>query len=137
VWQARRDYTRLVTCGFTAHFLYLLVAAAWFRPWYMLWPVALGALLPGTWFMALVLAIALFASFPDLVEQYRVHWGWINADFGRRLVAPVLVAFWPPFMVWCIGLFRFQSWHFDAPWRTPPPGGGGSPASGPTNEPPV
>ncbi len=114
VWQARRDFTRLTTSGVQALFLYLLVASAWFRPWYMLWPVTLAALLPGTWFTPLLVTVALFTSFPDLVEQYRNNTVWLR-DYWRATAAPVMVAFWPPLLVWYFGLLRFRSWHFDAP----------------------
>ena len=137
VWQARRDFTRLVTCSFTALFLYL-VASVWFRPWYMLWPLTLAALLPGTWFTPLLLAISCCASFPDLVEQYGRNWRWLRADPGRTLAAPIVVAFLPPLLVWLAGLAAFRSWHFDPSWWlrgklagrpcAPPPSGMPAPA---------
>ena len=74
VWDSRRDFGRLVTLSFTILFLYLLVAASWYRPWYMLWPVTLAALRPRSWLTLTLLAATLFGSFPDLVEQYRGHW---------------------------------------------------------------
>ena len=117
VWQARRDFTRLVTCSFNALFLYLLVASVWFRPWYMLWPLTLAALLPGTWFTPLLLATSFSCAFPDLVEHYRYHWHWLR-DYWRATAAPVVVAFIPPLLVWYLGLVKFESWHFDVRRRT-------------------
>ena len=114
LWQARRDFTGLVACGTNALFLYLVIATPWFRPWYFLWPLALAALLPGTWFTALFLTVSFFGSFPDLVEQYRYNVDWLAADFWRALAAPIAVQFGPPVAVWLAGLLRFRSWHFDA-----------------------
>jgi alpha-1,6-mannosyltransferase len=119
VWQARRDFTRLVACSTNALFLYIVIAVAWFRPWYMIWPLAVAALLPGTWFAPLLLVISFSASFPDLVEHYRYNWEWLR-DYWRATAAPVMVAFWPPLLAWYFGLLAFRSWHFDAPRRTRP-----------------
>lgn len=128
VWQARRDFGRLAACGVNALFLYLVIATAWFRPWYMLWPLALAALLPGTWYTTLFLAISFCCSFPDLVEQYRGNWDWLAAGYWRLLVAPIAVQFWVPVVVWLVGLTSFRSWHFDAPaalrLSRPPPDAG-------------
>ncbi len=120
VWQARRDPVRLVTSSATALFLYAVVAAGWFRPWYMLWTLPLMAALPGTWFTPLLLAVSFFTNLPDLVEQYSMYWRWLAADSWRQVSAPVLLAFWPALLVWYFGLLRFASWHFDAPRRTCP-----------------
>jgi hypothetical protein len=35
-----------LSSGATSYLLYLLVAAAWFMPWYVLWPLALAAAMP-------------------------------------------------------------------------------------------
>jgi hypothetical protein len=115
IWQARRDPVRLVTAGATVLFLYAVVAAGWFRPWYMLWTLPLMAALPGTWFTPLLLAVSFFANLPDLVEQYGMHWRWLAADSWRAVSAPVVLTFWPPLLVWYFGLLRFASWHFDVP----------------------
>lgn len=120
VWQARRDPVRLVTSSATALFLYAVVAAGWFRPWYMLWTLPLMAALPGTWFTPLLLTVSFFTNLPDLVEQYGMHWRWLAADPWRAVSAPVLLAFWPALLVWYFGLLRFASWHFDAPRRACP-----------------
>ena len=112
LWQSRHDFNRLVACSFNALFLYLLVPATWFRPWYLLWPLALAALLPGTWFSVLLVVISFSASFPDLVEQYRYHVPWLR-DHWRALAAPVMVVFWPSLLAWYFGLLKFRSWHFD------------------------
>jgi hypothetical protein len=116
LWQCRRDFTSLLTCSFNVFFLYLVVASGWFRPWYLLWPIAIAALMPGTWFMPLALVLSFAGSFPDLIEQYRLNWEWLR-DYWRATAAPVMVWVWPALLVWYFGLLRYRSWHFDAPGR--------------------
>jgi hypothetical protein len=112
-WQARRSFDHLVVMSFTVLFLYLLVAAAWFRPWYMLWPATLAALRPRGWLGATFLAITLAASFPDVVEQFRGFWSFL-ATYERAIAAPILLAFLPPAVVWLLGVMRQRSWSLGA-----------------------
>lgn len=114
VWQARRDFPRLVACAANALFLYLVVASGWFRPWYLLWPLTLAALLPRTWFTVLFLALSFCACFPDLIEQYRNNMEFF-APYFRAIAAPVMVTVWVPLTLWYFGLLYFRSWHFNAP----------------------
>lgn len=103
VWQSRRSFGHLVGGSFAILFVYLLLAATWFRPWYMLWPAALGALQPRGWLGATAVTITLAAAFPDLVEQYRQHWPLI-AEYHRAIAAPIVLAFLPPLVVWLRGV---------------------------------
>lgn len=116
LWQCRRDFPRLVTCSFHALFFYLIIAGAWFRPWYLLWPVTLAAIYPRSWLTALLVTITLFASFPDLIEQYRNNVPYFN-DYWRAVAAPVMVFIWPTLLVWYFGVLSNRSWHFDVPRR--------------------
>ena len=103
VWQARRSFDHLVGASFAILFVYLLLAATWFRPWYMLWPVTLAALQPRGWLGATAATITLAAAFPDLVEQYRSHWPLL-AEYHRAIAAPIVLAFLPPLVVWLRGV---------------------------------
>lgn len=103
VWQARRSFGHLVGVSFAILFVYLVLAASWFRPWYMLWPVAIASLQPRGWLGATAVVITLAAAFPDLVEQYRSHWPLI-AEYHRAIAAPILLAFLPPLVVWLRGV---------------------------------
>ena len=96
-WQARRSFDSLVVSGFHLMFFYLVIASAWFRPWYMLWPATLIALYPTRWGVALFLAITTSNLFPDLIEHYRGDWGM---DPLPALVAPVIAQFALPVVVW-------------------------------------
>jgi hypothetical protein len=97
-WQARRGYNAMLTVCFTLMFLYLLIASVWFRPWYMLWPLALLALRPRGWNVALFLAITFANMFPDIIEQYRYDWGAETVLQARSW--PVLAQFVLPVLVW-------------------------------------
>jgi hypothetical protein len=123
VWQARRGFDHLVVVSFTALFLYLLVAASWFRPWYMLWPAALAALRPREWLGATFLAITVASSFPDIVEQFRNYWP-IIAPYDRAIAAPIVLAFLPPAAVWLLGVLQKRGWSLGA--RTDAVGGADS-----------
>jgi hypothetical protein len=122
LWEARRDYVRLLSSCFNALFLYLVVACAWLQMWYFLWPLAIAALLPGTWLTAMLLAISFFVSFPDLIEQYKWNIDWLQS-WWRSVSFPVLVMVWLPLLVWYFGLVTFRSWHFDLPFRARQPTG--------------
>jgi hypothetical protein len=95
-------------------FLFILIATAWFRPWYLIWVVTLGALLPSGWFLALTLAISFCGMFPDIVEQYRAYVPWLAADSMRLYLAPIVVAFLAPALIWIAALIGKRSWDFPA-----------------------
>ena len=113
-WQARRDEDRLISSTFSLFFLYLLIAAAWFRPWYFLWPVALASLRPRSWLAMVLIAITFSGAFPDLVEQFRWHWSWLDS-YTKQTAAPILLAFVPPALLWLAGVAVFRSWHLGRP----------------------
>lgn len=102
-WEARRDFNRLIGMSFAICFIYLVLAASWFRPWYMLWPIAIAALRPRTWLGAMVVVISIACAFPDLVEQFRSDWPLI-AEYDRAIAAPILLGFLPPLVVWLVGV---------------------------------
>ncbi len=106
-WHARRGYDALLVACFALTFLYLVIAAAWFRPWYLLWPVALLALRPTGWNVALLVTISLCNLFPDPVEQYRYDWGTPTLLEAR--LWPVVVQFGLPLLVWGAALVLANS----------------------------
>jgi hypothetical protein len=111
-WQARRSFDSLVVASFHLMFFYLLIASAWFRPWYMLWPATLIALYPTRWGIALFLAITTSNLFPDLFEHYRDDWG---IERFPALVAPVIVQFALPAVVWVTAALHTRSLDLAAP----------------------
>ena len=109
-WQARLNEERLISSAFSLFFLYLLIPATWFRPWYFLWPVAVAALRPRAWLAVMLIAITFFGAFPDLVEQFRGHWSWLDS-YTKQTAAPILLAFLPPALLWLAGVARYRSWR--------------------------
>ncbi len=108
----RPPLRRLEAGCYQAMLLYVFIAAAWFRPWYLLWIVTIGALLPGGWFLALTLTISFCGMFPDITEQYRNYVPWLAGDLTRLYAAPIAVAFLAPALLWAAGVLHFGSWDF-------------------------
>jgi alpha-1,6-mannosyltransferase len=112
--RVRPPVRRLYGASYQTMFLFILIATAWFRPWYLIWVVTLGALLPSGWFLALTLAISFCGMFPDIVEQYRAYVPWLAADSMRLYLAPIVVAFLAPALIWIAALIGKRSWDFPA-----------------------
>jgi len=64
-----RGSTTLVGACFEVFFFYLLFCCLWFQPWYLLWLITLGALLPGWWVVARVVAFCALS-----MSIYAVWW---------------------------------------------------------------
>ena len=94
----------LPAAAFELVFLFLLVAAWNFRPWYLIWPVALVALLPLsrpfwrtlTWTAGALLAYA----------HYIWVWHWWDADYNAARNVGVVIAFGPVVLLSLIWLGR-------------------------------
>ena len=111
-WQARKGFDHLLVAGFSLMFLYLVIAAGWFRPWYMLWPATLLAVRPTPWSVALFLAITLGNLFPDVIEQFRGSWG-LSSNLQAR-GAPLAAQFLLPVVIWVAAVARWRSFGLDA-----------------------
>lgn len=114
VSRVRSPVWRLQTAAYQALLLYLLIAVSWFRPWYLLWVVTIGALLPWGWFLALTLTISWFAMFPEIVDQYAGKVAWLAASDGRMMLATIIETFLPPALLWLVAILRTRSWVFQA-----------------------
>jgi hypothetical protein len=95
---------RLPAAAFELVFLFLLVAAWNFRAWYLIWPVALVAVLPlglPFWRVLAWTAGALLAY-----AHYIWVWHWWDADYNAARNVGVLIAFGPVLLLSLIGLIR-------------------------------
>jgi hypothetical protein len=110
--QMRPPVGRLYSGSYQSLWLFILLATAWFRPWYLLWVVTLGALLPWGWFLVLTLTISFCGMFPDIVEQYRNFVPLLAGDAIRLYAAPILVAFLLPAAVWLVAMINTRNWNF-------------------------
>jgi hypothetical protein len=100
---------------YQALLLYIFIAVAWFRPWYFLWVLTAGALLPWGWFLAVSLTLSWFGMFPEIVDQYSNMVPWVGASDGRMMMATILVTFLVPALVWLAGFACTRSWFFQRP----------------------
>jgi len=102
---------------------YLVVAVTWYRPWYMLWPVTLLALVPGRWPVALFLVASFCNLFPDIIEIYRSEVDWLNEHYTVSDSLPAVTAFVPAVLVvfaaWLFGGRAFLAADGDAAAGTP------------------
>lgn len=106
----RPAFRTLVAACALAFIAWLALDTWWFRPWYFIWFLALTALLPSFWWTALAVATCFGATFFDLIEQYRVHYAWLNVDAFRAYAAPVLPAFLPLLLLLLIGIAATGAW---------------------------
>jgi len=111
-WQARKGFDHLLVAGFSLMFFYLVIAAGWFRPWYMLWPATLLALRPTRWTTAVFLAITFGNLFPDLIEQFRYSWG-LSSNLEIR-GAPLAAQLLLPVGIWVVAVLRWRGLRLDA-----------------------
>jgi hypothetical protein len=94
------DLRGLIGASLAISLLYLLVGSFWFQPWYLMWPLALAALLPDRWrvtvSMAVLSASALCAA---VLAGYLRIWvpdfptAWISACFVALTWLPALAAY--------------------------------------------
>jgi len=100
LWRLPRDGDggALVRAAFWSVFLFLVLARFWFWPWYVLWLLPFGALLPGSR-PALVAAVfsltAMLGYIPYQWLAYTEWHRWQLASAATLFVLPVLAALWP------------------------------------------
>ena len=109
LWRIPRhvDVAALVRAGFWAVFLLLTIATWWFWPWYLLWLVPLGALVPAGWDRpALIAAVFSATAMLLYVPFYWLMHGdvWLSpreavalqaATAGTGFLLPVVLALAP------------------------------------------
>jgi len=116
----RPTFNRLVAACALAFVAYLTCCTWWFRPWYFLWFLALTPLLPSLWWTVLALGVTIGSTYFDLIEQYRVHWGWVWSNAFRAYAAPVFAAFAPLLAILFLGLLATGAWTMLRPREDPP-----------------
>jgi hypothetical protein len=100
LWRIRRDagVVSLVRTSFWGVFLLLVIATWWYWPWYLVFLVPFGALLPGSR-PALIGAVFAGASMLMYVPYFWLLWGdWIvhhASTAGVAFLLPVLLALVP------------------------------------------
>ncbi|MFN8499384.1 MAG: hypothetical protein U0641_16160 [Anaerolineae bacterium] len=103
VWQLLRlegAFESLVYGAYQVFFFYLVIAAVWFQPWYVVWLVPLAALLVGE----PVVERTVIFSFTAMLVHIFLGFGWRLAWFGGsvptlQMVTTLLIVL-PPVLWW-------------------------------------
>jgi len=107
LWRQRAGQVGLVAAAIGVLLAYSLLGIGWFRPWYFLWLVPLMAVLPGRWWLALLVVTSVAGLAPDVAEKYAVRIGLFSGVFFA--LPAILLQFVPPAAVWVAGLWRTRS----------------------------
>jgi hypothetical protein len=124
-WTMRRDERtsqgtmHLMAVWFLVFFGFLVIAAPVVRPWYFIWFVSLGVLIPGRGYL-LVIAIASYtATLAEVVEQYFTVLPWVRESYGRQVIAPVVIQSLPATIVLVALALRTRSLLLTGSGRAP------------------
>jgi hypothetical protein len=113
----------LLSTAYGLNFAYVCIAAIWFQPWYIVWLVALAAIVPssGIWLVTIVFTASVQWNY--IVFDYL--WIWWNIFPGDRYIQTLAAAgnFLPPIAVGTIWLvvkicrrsLELHSWRRDEP----------------------
>ncbi|MGB9300016.1 MAG: hypothetical protein WCD51_05435, partial [Anaerolineae bacterium] len=101
-WQlvrVRGDTRHFVEGLYWTVFALLVIAVLWFQPWYVVWLVALGALVPSLAIGRLTTLFSYSATWNYLVFTFLLAWYYPQMTTGKWLMAnlvSVLLVFGPP-----------------------------------------
>jgi hypothetical protein len=109
LWRSRGSPLALISCLAFSLIAFNVLAVTWYRPWYMLWPLALLPIVPGRWSVAVIFGISLGGMVFDLIEQYRFQFEFFREHYHWSLVSPVLPAFLPALLAWLVGWIATRS----------------------------
>jgi hypothetical protein len=107
LWRQSRGAMPLITVAALLPLAYLVFALGWFRPWYYLWIIPLMPLLPGRWWIALLVTTSVAGLAPDVLEKYSFR---VGAFEGWYVPLPAILGqFGPPALAWLIALAASRS----------------------------
>ncbi|OGR28734.1 MAG: hypothetical protein A2139_05385 [Desulfobacca sp. RBG_16_60_12] len=106
-----------IVAGYQAIFLYLLLGSSIFYPWYVIWPLSIGAALAWSPWALTGLLLSFTASFIDVIDRLVFDFHFLNGDSGLRSALAFVVAFGPPALLWTFLAWRRWSWRL---WRLTP-----------------
>jgi hypothetical protein len=116
-WQllSLRGETRQFLEGlFWTVFAFLCVAVLWFQPWYVVWVVALGAVVPSAATAKLTTLFSYSATWNYMVYIFFVAWFFPYMVAGNSLgmnLTSALLIFGPP--------LAYAAWHTTSSWLSP------------------
>lgn len=107
LWRQSRGAMPLIAVTALLPLAYLVFALGWFRPWYYLWIIPLMPLLPGRWWIALLVTTSVAGLAPDVLEKYSYR---VSAFEGWYVPLPAILGqFGPPALAWLIALAASRS----------------------------
>jgi hypothetical protein len=95
---ADQRMVHLLAVWFLVFFSFVMIAAPVVRPWYFLWFISIGALLPGRGYLLVVAIASLTGTLAEVVEQYFTVLPWVRESYGRQVMAPVAMQSLPAVM---------------------------------------
>ncbi|MCL5960358.1 MAG: hypothetical protein M1358_13790 [Chloroflexi bacterium] len=78
VWRSRRETSSTIRLSFEVLFFYLVFVCLWFQPWYLMWLIALAALLPSMDIAHRTVIFCYTAALTYFVFVF--HWAWNAQD---------------------------------------------------------
>ncbi len=100
LWCLHGTFESLVYESYQVFFFYLVIAAVWFQPWYVVWLVPLGALLVSSF----VVERTVIFSFTAMLIHVTLGFGWRLAWFGGNVptlqMLTALLIMLPPLVWW-------------------------------------
>jgi len=100
LWRAKATSGDLLTGSYHALFLYLLLAATLFEPWYIIWVVSLAALLGLKPWSMVAMLFSFTGLFLDAVWELAWPLGFLNQDVVLGRIFTVVIVFGPPALAW-------------------------------------
>jgi hypothetical protein len=90
----------LLTTSFNVLMLYLLLANFWFWPWYLIWPVALIALVGNKRLLIPLILASCAGELSHVGWNFVWYWWGISWDTLYRMEEVVVIAMYAPALVW-------------------------------------
>jgi hypothetical protein len=90
----------LLTASFNILMLYLLLANFWFWPWYLIWPVALIALVGNKRLLIPLVLASCAGELSHVGWNFVWYWWGISWDTLYRMEEIVVIAMYAPSLVW-------------------------------------
>jgi hypothetical protein len=90
----------LLTTSFSVLMLYLLLANFWFWPWYLIWPVALIALVGNKRLLVPLILASCAGELSHVGWNFVWYWWGISWDTLYQMEEIVVIAMYVPALIW-------------------------------------
>ena len=107
-WRSGRTAIDMVAILGLTLLAYVAVGAAWYQPWYLIWPLSVLVLVPGRWAVALCVALTVGGLLPDLVMWYGTKFEIMRDHHLWRIALVIACGFLPAALVMVWGWLRYR-----------------------------